>query len=168
MSNSILRYFFRNNPFALAAKIGDLNGLKILVNNDPKILTQKDEEGESLLHKAAVYGHVDICQYLVEKGVPVDIEIPNAGATPLMMAVLFNNLDVVKYLLSKGANINKQEDDGVTSLHYAVGKNFPQMVSFLLENKKINLSLKDKINRTALDLAKESGLTDIVLLFKKK
>lgn len=149
----------KNNPFVLA-RLGDFEKIKSLIEAKPILLNQKDKNGESLLHKVAGYGHLDICKYLISKGIPVDIEIPDAKATPLMMAVSFNNFEVVEYLLSVGANINKQDLNGVSSMHYAVSRNLLKMAS-LLKSKHADLDLKDKIGRTPLDIAKEKEFAEI-------
>ena len=159
MMNWIASILTKNNPFALV-RIGDFNKVKTLIESKPSLLNKKDKNGESLLHKAAAYGHLDICKYVISKGIPVDIEIPDAKATPLMLAVSFNNIKVVEYLLLRGANINKQDCNGVSSMHYAVSRNLPEMVSFL-KNNHADLDLKDKICRTPLDVAKEEQNAEI-------
>ena len=46
----------------------DLENLKILVENDNKILKEKDYIGRSLLYIAARNGYNQICQFLLEEG----------------------------------------------------------------------------------------------------
>ena len=48
--------------------IEDLENLKILVENDNKILKEKDYIGRSLLYIAARNGYNQICQFLLEAG----------------------------------------------------------------------------------------------------
>jgi ankyrin repeat protein len=57
-----------------------------------------------------------------------------------------------------GIDLNVQDRDfNRTALHWAVGNNHPAIVSQLLSDDKMDASLKDKYNRTALKLAIDRG-----------
>ncbi|VVC27504.1 Ankyrin repeat,Ankyrin repeat-containing domain,Peptidase M9A/M9B, collagenase, bacterial, partial [Cinara cedri] len=56
------------------------------------------------LHSAATHGHIEVAEYLIKKG--LDINILTNGYTPLHSAVLHNQLDTVKYLMEAGADLH--------------------------------------------------------------
>lgn len=77
-----------------------------------------------------------------------------------------SHIDWANTLVEHGADVNTQDYEGNTPLHTAVEKNDIEMVQFLLKVKADTLN-KNKDGKTALDLAKEKQLYDIVCLFPK-
>jgi ankyrin repeat protein len=68
------------------------------------------------LHLASQHGHIDIVEYLVNKGANVDSkdrsivmflssDILFHGITPLHYASEHGHIDIVEYLVNKGANV---------------------------------------------------------------
>ncbi|WP_316859222.1 ankyrin repeat domain-containing protein [uncultured Cohaesibacter sp.] len=69
-----------------------------------------------------------------------------------------NNIeDVRKILEREPANINETDHLGMTALHVAAAKGNLSMVTFLLEQKGVDLTLKDQFDRDPLDLAILAG-----------
>ena len=85
--------------------IGDCFNLTEEVKNNPQLLYFKDPLNRNLLYIAARYGHVNICDYLINKGIPVN-GIQHNGNTALHEAANYGQFNVVKLLLNYGANIN--------------------------------------------------------------
>jgi ankyrin repeat protein len=76
--------------------------------------------------------------------------------TPLMLAVLDNDVDQVRNLLkNEKNNIDEQNKDGQTALHYAAFRNDSQLVRLLLDNKALIDSL-DNLGRTPLHFASQN------------
>lgn len=69
---------------------------------------------------------------LIEKGVSCDVP-DNYGVTPLMLATA-NGIKMVKHILKCGAEINAQNKDGDTALHYASLEKNERMMELLLES----------------------------------
>jgi ankyrin repeat protein len=59
--------------------------------------------GWSVLHEAAIRGHVSIAALLLNHGANVNDEMD--GVTPLYIAVLLNDIDLVELLLEYDADI---------------------------------------------------------------
>ena len=154
--------FLINDPFKLFL-IGASSKFKKVLEQNPHLLLKRNRAGESLLHKTAAYGDLETTSWLIEKGIPVDIKTNPGNATPLMLAVAFNKKEVVRFLLEKNADNNVQDQDGVSILHYAASRNLPEMVKILL-SRNSKTDLKDKAGRTALDIAKEFGNNEVVVL----
>ena len=76
---------------------------------------------------------------------------------PLMIAIeLKNDFSHVKLIVPSVKNLNYQNKDGRTILHVAVTYGRVEIVKWLLDNhhQKIDLSIKDKYERTTLEEAK--------------
>ena len=63
-------------------------------------------------------------------------------------------------------DVNAQDAGEFTALHYAAMYEKTEVVKRLLEHKDINPSLRDKQGRTALDIAREANLTEIIALLQ--
>ncbi|MCF6767592.1 ankyrin repeat domain-containing protein [Thiotrichales bacterium 19S11-10] len=80
----------------------------------------------------------------------------------LLEAVLEKELNTVKRLLQlPEIDINYQNEDGETALHYAAENNNPEILDQLLE-KKADVSKKDKFGDTALHRASHLGNLEAV------
>ena len=118
-----------------AAMRGDLPGVQYLCE-EAKI-GKKDIEGMpgyTPLHCAAMNGHWNVVQYLLET-IGVDNEFGDSnGSTPLHYAAFGGHLEVVKYLCEK-AKVNKEatDNDGLTPLDLAVEKGYQDVKEYLLE-----------------------------------
>ena len=83
----------------------------------------KNEIGDTTLHLAARHGHLKMAEYLITKGVPVLQLLLNSknkyGVTPLHLAVKEGHQKIVELFLNEGAQIQGQDKNGLTPLHYA-------------------------------------------------
>lgn len=89
----------------------------------------------------------------------------------LLLASKLGFPDIASLLIAFGADINFKDKNGWTPLMHAVGKGHLEMVKLLLSNQ-VNVAVKDKKDRTALDILKENGLCETeeytLLLAKSK
>lgn len=77
----------------------------------------------------------------------------------LLLASKLGFPDIASLLIAFGADINFKDKNGWTPLMHAVGKGHLEMVKLLLSNQ-VDVTAKDKKNRTALDILKQNGLSD--------
>ncbi|MBI1215158.1 MAG: hypothetical protein GC185_04980 [Alphaproteobacteria bacterium] len=85
------------SPLLLAAQKGNLEICEKLVEKDPALLTLRDRDGNTPLHKAAESGHEEVAAFLLHKG--VDPHAKNkANRTPLFLAQSKNNFNVASIL----------------------------------------------------------------------
>lgn len=104
---------------------------KILENTN--LVTQKDSNCRFLLHWAALLGKERLVEFLLKfKECPVD-EPDDTGATPLILASLKGSLAICKMLIERGANVNKQNNNGHSSVKYAGSKNHQDLLVYLLD-----------------------------------
>ena len=76
-------------------------------------------------------------------------------------AVRYGQVEVVTELLDNGADINAEDDEGITPLVLAVKFNYPELACLLWE-KGANISVKDFKLKTALHHAVEKKNLDMV------
>ncbi|MFP3020177.1 MAG: ankyrin repeat domain-containing protein, partial [Wolbachia sp.] len=90
-----------------------------LLENSFKNINEKDEKGETILHKAARMSTRKKVSFLVRKGADVNAT-DNRGFTPLHWAVSAKRLENVKELIREGAEVNATEGmSKYTPLHLA-------------------------------------------------
>ncbi len=153
-------------------------------------VTLQDSEGRTALHEACQAGHLTIVVQLEYACADPDIA-DNNGNTPLMAAAVHRITDVVQYLVTKskksmplymfactaiqqdvhylklhGVNFDKQDLDGMTPLHHAIAAKNSTVATMLIQIR-VCLNLKNRDGNTALHVAAETGMNDIVELLCK-
>lgn len=88
-------------PAHVAAYNGDLDHLRMLVENGVVNINERDDKGSTLGHKAAGQGHINILMWLIEMGANMNIT-NTAGETPRDVARRFSQLAAVKLLGGSG------------------------------------------------------------------
>ncbi|MGB2578488.1 ankyrin repeat protein [Elusimicrobium simillimum] len=89
--------------------------------------------------------------------------------TPLMNAVVQGNVEEVKELLSEGADVNAvYSGTGASALWIAVRGGNRELINILASFPGADINIKNKDGVSALMLAEQSGLMDVVELLKQK
>lgn len=122
---------------------------------------QRDEQGNTLLMRAAMYGGPDLLELLIAKGADVNAASTN-GATALMRAA--GHAGNVKLLVEKGANVNAKSTLGNTPLILAARANpSAEAVRLLLEHGA-EVNATNNFGGTALMAAAAGGDLETVRL----
>jgi ankyrin repeat protein len=117
-------------------------------------------KGLTPLSVACATGHLELAQYLVQKGASVETrEI--TGCTPFVIACGCGHLDIVKYLVLVGVDTMVANNDGFTALFAAAGAGHMDVVTFLL-TQGAEVNRKSNKGSTALYIACANGHLDIV------
>jgi ankyrin repeat protein/peroxiredoxin len=136
---------------------GQTNVVKMLLDMMPPL------GSTTLMHDAALKGHVDILELLLVHGANVD-SLNAQGATALHDAALAGQRATAEALLKHGANINARDSEsGATPLHLAASWGRRPVVDLLLA-RKADPRIKDKNGRTPADLAMANGQADVAVL----
>lgn len=81
----------------VAARKGSVEIASYLLDKNPKLLEQRDRDGNTALHTAAESGYPDLVAFLIEKG--LDANAKNfSNRSPLSLAQKNNHLEVVDLL----------------------------------------------------------------------
>ena len=95
------------------------------------LIDEKDSEGYTALHYAAMWEDLEATKWLIENG--ADVNTTDAwGSTPLMNAV-YNEagVETVELLLKNGANKSLKDSEGKTAYDYAVENRDAQLRDLL-------------------------------------
>jgi ankyrin repeat protein len=86
------------------------------VRDDPSLVKQRDESGDTPMHAAASLNMPGLLDLFLDKGADVNAR-NNDGDTPLHRAACNGHDSCVRFLLSKGADANALNNEGLTPLH---------------------------------------------------
>jgi ankyrin repeat protein len=103
---------------------------KWLFDNNPK-----KKNGYSLLHWAAVNGHINICKQILDKAYEKNPECDSdfLKCTPLHYASEKGHTEIAKMILEKIDNKNPKNVNGETPLHYAAKCGHLQICQMIIE-----------------------------------
>ncbi|PGV60345.1 hypothetical protein COD94_20120 [Bacillus cereus] len=164
MDKKILNKAIRN-----AIKIGDINEVKQLIGNDKEILNTMTTFG-TWLHVAAKKGHLEMVEYLINKGIDIDARGGTFDASALNLAAGEGHLEIVKYLIEAGAELDVSLAKR-NPLFGAIYGGHKEVAEFLVE-KGIDISIRytgENIkNMDAYEYAREFGQTEIAEYLKQK
>uniref|UniRef100_UPI00398F4B06 ankyrin repeat domain-containing protein 55 n=1 Tax=Pristiophorus japonicus TaxID=55135 RepID=UPI00398F4B06 len=154
-----------STPLMHAISGRQLDTVKLLLKMGASINTE-DACGRTALSLATYLGWLDGCVTLLRNGAKQNIPDKN-GRLPLHAATAENNVRLLAVLLQQTTmcEINHQDNEGMTPLHWAAFHNRPQHVQALLQ-KGADPTLVDKDFKTALHWAVQSGnrvMTSIIL-----
>ncbi|XP_058862178.1 ankyrin repeat and death domain-containing protein 1A-like [Acipenser ruthenus] len=139
----------------LAAEGGHYQCVEALLDCSLSALCDK---GYSALHCAVEQGHVEICRLLLQRGSQLN---SSTEVAPLHLAVINNFPHIVLSCIEAGCDLNVTDLNEQTALHIAVEMRRLVIVELLLV-ANVNIYLKDKQNKTPLDVAVRGYYANIV------
>ncbi|KAL0086497.1 ankyrin repeat-containing domain protein [Phycomyces blakesleeanus] len=161
----------RISPLVLAASIGYLNGVRLLVERGKADIMQSvGPNQETALHAAIRCDSLDIIIYLLKVSRYALLEKPDeAGSTPLHYACMSGKTRLVT-LLIRDCRVDPSPQDikGETPLHYAVRHQRPKVIARLVGELGVypNPYILKQVP-TPLDLARSGGLKSISSYLKQ-
>ncbi|KAL9939052.1 hypothetical protein V8E36_001865 [Tilletia maclaganii] len=87
-----------------AARHGDLATIQHLLDSQLASAGERDEDGITPLHWAAINNHVHVCAFLLDRGAAIDALGGELVASPLQWAARSGHLNVTHLLLNRGAD----------------------------------------------------------------
>lgn len=144
-----------------AAEVGDVDALRVALDNLNSSIDQPAEDGDTALHLACLYGYTPCVQLLLERRASLDSKDED-GAIPLHDACAGGFVDIVQALLNAAENkdhikrlLDTVDIDGDTPLHHAARGEHLEVVQVLL-NVGASPIVTNVLGKTAADLA-DSG-----------
>ena len=153
----------------MAAKVGQAAIASLLITKGAPI-DAKQSNGATALHMAANTCRHEVVKVLLEAGAKVN-ELDAYKGSPLRLAIQggYSGLpETMEVLISHGADVKEATRLGTTLLHDAVFYQAGiQAVEILIKNG-VDINAKNSEDKTALDMAKEKELNDIIELLTSK
>lgn len=122
-----------NTGLFIACQYNDIYLAEILLRNNIDI-NIKNSDNETALHYAIYENNNDMVSLLIKYNADINCK-NNFGLTPLMICCK-ENLDycMIMSLINSGVNLDLQDNDGNTALHYASINNRYDVIGLLLLN----------------------------------
>ncbi|XP_033762311.1 putative ankyrin repeat protein RF_0381 [Pecten maximus] len=121
------------NCLMIAAMNNQTEHVKYLVENYPKQLPLKDENGYNALLWCCAGGSVEIFQYLMKKGMETNTT-SDGGKTCLMIAALNNKIDLVKYLVENfQEQVSVWDRNGWNALFHSCASGSVEIFQYLVQ-----------------------------------
>jgi ankyrin repeat protein len=140
-----------------ASATGKINNVLRLLARDPQLVNAYAVDGYQALGLACFFGHLDVAEYLVKAGAPVNSPSRNElNAAPLQSAAAAGQERIVDLLLKHGADPSAREQGGYTPLHAAAQNGDVATIRTLIYGGA-DLAAKSDDGKTPLDLALEAG-----------
>jgi ankyrin repeat protein len=140
---------------------GEFSQFRESADRCPRIRVLCDKDGDLLLHRAVEVGSLDLCKYLLKKGIPATCS-GSFGSTPLHTAVWRGYLDIVKVLLrAAGTNHSPINASGMTPLHVAAGEGHLAIVKLLVA-KGADCLARNKYDRVPIHFAAGADQLEVV------
>jgi hypothetical protein len=136
-----------------AAKHGNAEEVRAVVQDHPELINQRDELGATALHHAAFGGHRDVVRALVELGADVNARDSEFGATPAGWAI--------EYLREMGGFLGIELND----FAHAIRRGDVEWVARFLKRFPGLRQATDAQGKPFTLLAHESGNAEIAKLF---
>jgi ankyrin repeat protein len=168
-----------------AIKTGDLDGVNLLLQQNPELANGRPPNGESPVMTALYRGRQAAIAALIAAGAEIDVFAAAAlgrledlrrtlnrtavnayshdGWTPLHLASFFGHSDAARVLLDSGADVRVVSQNSLTNtpLHAATAGKHTD-VALLLYSRGGNRFAIDAGGYTPLQIAEQNGLTSVV------
>lgn len=143
-----------------ASEEGNINGIKDLLSMASIDINQANKHGETVLHRAAMGGYVEIINVLQSNGIDLHARDKN-GDSAIYWAARQGHVDVIKYLCDQGVSLDTQNKSGEAAIHVAARYGHAQVVAYLC-SAGADINLEDQDGETPLHNAAGRGNLDCV------
>ena len=180
----------KSEEFFEAIKKNDIAKVRELVNEDPRLLSTTDKNGNSPIVIATYYNQPEIATlFISEEAIKLDVfecamtgelnalkdlvakdrtltsSFSNNGFTPLHLTAFFGQVEAAKYLIETGANVEVPAKNAmkVTPLHSAVAGDQVEIAKLLISNGA-NVNARQEGGFTPLHAAAQDGSVKMATL----
>jgi ankyrin repeat protein len=144
-----------------AAREGDGDRVRALLESDPALARATDDHGRTPLHHAAAQGRGEVVSILLDAGADIDAREED-GETPLHYAAWRNQLEVGRLLIERDTDLEARNHWGRTPLLIVGRETGNADMARLLIDAGADVNARDRYNASSLDLAAWRGFADLV------
>ena len=126
----------KQTPLLVAASLGRVNNVKLLLSDlqhVPLMLKMKDKQSNTAMHLAAINGHTDVVEALIDAGAK-ETGCNNDHMTAMGAAASRGHLDVIKKMKEKGFSLAKTDRRQRTPLVLACREGQEHCVRYFLHH----------------------------------
>lgn len=124
----------------VAVAIGHFGIVKILIEEGNANVNHLSITRSSPLRAASYIGHLDIARYLISHGADIRL-VRDGNYTNLMLSAYREHIHMVKYFIDElKCDPNEYDQDGRTTLHYAIDGGSLDIIQYLLNVGAKNIS----------------------------
>lgn len=116
-----------------AVESNSLEEVERLVQENPGLLSARNDRYCDPLTVAVIAGNLDIMEYLLSQGADINT-LDREGSNLMHNAAANGHYDAVTFLYEKGFDINAVDGNGNTPLLFAVTQDNIELIQFLIEN----------------------------------
>ncbi|KAL9939060.1 hypothetical protein V8E36_001873 [Tilletia maclaganii] len=152
-----------------AARHGDLATIQHLLDSQLASAGERDEDGITPLHWAAINNHVHVCAFLLDRGAAIDALGGELVASPLQWAARLGHLNVMHLLLNRGADPLLKDAQGFNTLQLTTHSSAIMPLLYLLQHPAFQDpaagigSIETSTSHTApIDIPDEQGHTALM------
>ncbi|XP_021365013.1 transient receptor potential cation channel subfamily A member 1-like isoform X2 [Mizuhopecten yessoensis] len=152
----------KSTPLHFACAQGSVELIKIMQELQPtrfsRALTSNDVLKMTPLHRAALFNHVNVVEYLLKQGAEIDAQ-DSQDRTPLLIAASKGCWKTVQCLIENNVSLAKTDRENRNFLHLAIkfGGRLNEFGVELLKDVKTLLNEKDDFGCTPLHYASREG-----------
>lgn len=131
-----------------------------------KNILEKNKDGKTALHFAALNGLKEVIRVLLSKGCNIDQQ-DNEGRTPLYCALSKRATDAAEFLIGEGADCHKVNNNGEGPLIRAI-KTKQEKIALALIEKGCDVTVCDRSGDTLFHLALKKAMPKVFEKLKEK
>ena len=150
------------SPLHNAAVHGHVDVVTLLLDSGAK--AEKLCKGFTAVHLAAAFDQARIIEVFADKGVSLDMEEPNQGATALVCAVQKGSAKAARALLLRGADSSKPLKSGASAYHVAIEQKQDPILEIMLQHYPVGVLLSSPQHGTVLKMARATKQPRLIKL----
>jgi uncharacterized protein len=131
-----------------ASRRGDLRSVQAAVEQSVD-LDVVDRDGRTAILLAAIHGHHDVVEHLIDAGADIDRQ-DNMSVNPFLHGCMVNDLRLVQVMVAAGTDLRRLSRFGGNGITPAAEKGHLEVVQELLETTDINVNHTNWVGWTPL------------------
>jgi palmitoyltransferase ZDHHC13/17 len=152
----LVRELFNAVRYGLKAQVA------AIIEKNPNLINNFDDQGNSCTHWAAKKGDTDMLELLANSGASLNLPtLHDVHMLPIHWAASEGKIKAINFFLERRQDINAQDANGCTPVIIAAQHNRLNCVIFLIKNGA-DLSLKDVNGDGAIHWAAYKGYVEMI------
>ena len=145
----------QTKPFLIISANYQIETLYNILKRNPSLVNAKDQKNETFLSYAIKRRNTDVAEFILTSPV-LDYSYQDQNGNSYLHLAVINQLEnIIRILIQKGINVNLQNNDRNTALHFAYSTGDIKFITMIIESK-IDFSIKNKNGLIAEEISPDS------------